>query len=64
MRDSDLPRLLTPKQFAEEVQMHRGTLYRKLKAGDVPGAKKIGGRWKIPRWAIGEMGVPAHLATT
>ncbi len=64
MPESELPQYLDPKQFAEKVQMHRQTVYQKLRSGDVPGARKMGGRWKIPRWAIDEMGVPAHLATT
>jgi len=63
MPESELPQYLDPKQFAEKVQMHRQTVYQKLRSGDVPGARKMGGRWKIPRWAIDEMGVPAHLAT-
>lgn len=62
MPDTDLPRFLDAKQFAEEIGFHRETLYRMLKGGDIPGAKKIGGRWRIPRWALEEIGTPGHLA--
>lgn len=63
MPDTNLPRFLSPKQFAEELQAHRQTIYVKLRAGEIPGARKVGGRWKIPRWALDEIGTPAHLAT-
>lgn len=61
--DDDLPRYLTAKQFAEQMQLSRENLYLKLQNGDVPGAKKVGGEWRIPRWALKEVGRPAHLAT-
>jgi len=63
MPDDDLPRYLDPQTFAEEIGMHRQTLYVKLGEGKIPGARKVGGRWKIPRWALDEIGEPAHLAT-
>lgn len=63
MPDDELPRYLGAKCFAEELGMHRQTLYVKLKEGKIPGARKVGGRWKIPRWALDEVGTPAHLAT-
>lgn len=59
----DSPKYLTAEQFADAIQMHRETLYVKLRNGDVPGARKVGGRWRIPRWALDEVGTPAHLAT-
>ncbi len=61
MPNEELPRWLTAEQFAEQMQLHRKTCYRKMRAGEVPGAKKVGGTWRIPRWAIDEMGTPAHL---
>jgi excisionase family DNA binding protein len=60
----DLPQYLDARQFAELVQMHRQTVYQKLRAEEVPGARKIGGCWRIPRWAVEEVGTPAHLAST
>jgi len=63
MPDDELPRYLTAKQFADEVQWHRETLYPKLRNGEIPGAKKVGGSWRIPRWALEEIGTPAHLET-
>jgi predicted DNA-binding transcriptional regulator AlpA len=63
MHDQSLPRYLDAKTFADEIGFHRETLYRRLKSGDIPGAKKIGGCWRIPRWALKEVGTPAHLAS-
>jgi excisionase family DNA binding protein len=62
MPNDDLPRFLDAKRFADELDFHRETLYRKLKRGEIPGARKVGGRWRIPRWALEEVGTPAHLA--
>jgi excisionase family DNA binding protein len=59
----DRPKYLGAKEFADQLGMHRQTLYLKLKEGEIPGARKVGGRWKIPRWALDEVGTPAHLAT-
>lgn len=64
MPDDDQPRYLDAQSFADELGMHRQTLYEKLHAGKIPGARKVGGRWKIPRWALDEVGTPAHMATT
>jgi predicted DNA-binding transcriptional regulator AlpA len=44
MPDDELPRYLGAKRFAEELRMHRQTLYVKLKEGKIPGARKVGGR--------------------
>lgn len=63
MPDEDLPRYLDLQHFADELDMHRQTVYQKLRAGEIPGARKVGQRWKIPRWALDEIGTPAHLAT-
>jgi len=63
MPDNDKPKFMGAKEFANELGMHRQTLYEKLYEGEIPGARKVGGRWKIPRWALDEVGTPAHLAT-
>lgn len=63
MPDDELPRFLTPRQCANELQIHRETLYLWLKDGDIPGARKIHNEWRIPRWALDEIGRPAHLET-
>jgi excisionase family DNA binding protein len=64
MPHDDLPRFLTPRQLAEELGVHRQTVYSWLYDGDrIPGARKIGGRWRIPRWALDEIGMPAHAVT-
>jgi excisionase family DNA binding protein len=56
-------KFLSAKDFARRVDLHRETVYELLKDGKVPGARKIGGAWRIPEWALGEVGTPAHLAT-
>jgi excisionase family DNA binding protein len=61
MNHDDLPRFLTAQEFADEIRQHRETVYPKLRNGEIPGAKKVGGSWRIPRWALDEMGTPAHL---
>jgi excisionase family DNA binding protein len=55
------PKYLSAKEFADEIDVHRETLYRMIKRGDVPGARKVGGSWRIPEWALDEIGEPAHL---
>jgi excisionase family DNA binding protein len=57
------PKFLSAKEVADRIDVHRETLYRQIKRGEIPGARKIGGEWKIPRWSLDEMGTPAHLAT-
>jgi len=64
MPDGELPRYLTAEQLANELQMHRKTLYRKLRAGKIPGARKVGGAWRIQRWVLDEIGTPAHNLET
>lgn len=58
---SDLPHYLSAQQVAERLDVHRETLYRQIKRGEIPGARKVGGQWKIPKWALKEIGRPAHL---
>jgi excisionase family DNA binding protein len=59
----DGPRFITAKDVADELGVHRNTVYKLIKRGEIPGARKIGGEWRIPRWSLDEMGEPAHLAT-
>jgi len=58
----DTPNYLDPQGFADRVELHRQTVYELLREGEVPGARKIGGTWRIPEWAVKEVGTPAHLA--
>lgn len=59
----ETPSFLDAREFAERVDLHRQTVYEMLRAGEVPGARKIGGSWRIPEWALQEVGTPSHLAT-
>lgn len=38
----------TPQKAAEECQVGRSTIMRKLYSDEIPGAEKIGGVWQIP----------------
>ncbi|MEK0373382.1 hypothetical protein [Corynebacterium mastitidis] len=38
----------TPQKAADECQVGRSTIMRKLYADEIPGAKKIDGTWQIP----------------
>lgn len=40
-------RLLTPKQFAAVVQIDERTVRRLANKGELPGAYRIGGQWRI-----------------
>lgn len=44
-----MPELLTPDELAALLRMNVWTVYEHLKAGIIPGAKKIGGSWRIHR---------------
>jgi excisionase family DNA binding protein len=59
----DTPNYLSAKDFANRLDLHRETLYLLLQDGEVPGARKIGGEWRIPEWALKEVGTPPHLTT-
>lgn len=39
--------LMTPKQFAEHVQINERTVRRLANKGELPGACRIGGQWRI-----------------
>jgi len=44
--------LATPEQMAEIYQISRTTMYRWLTEGQVPGAFKVGNKWRVsmPAW--------------
>lgn len=44
----DKPLTLTVDEVAEELQLHRNTVYDLLRTRVIPGIK-IGGAWRIPR---------------
>lgn len=60
---SDDRRFLKAKEVADQLGIHRNTVYDLIKREEIPGARKIGGEWRIPQWAVDEAGAPAHLAT-
>ena len=61
MPDDTRPKFMGAKEFANHLGMHRQTLYVKLQEGKIPGARKVGDRWKIPRRALEEVGQPAEV---
>ena len=50
---NDFPEIMDLKQAAKYLGMGESTLYRKLKKGEIPGAKKIG-VWKISKKVLDE----------
>jgi excisionase family DNA binding protein len=40
---------LTPEEWADLLRVHRQTVYRELRAGNLPGVIKIGNQWRIPK---------------
>jgi excisionase family DNA binding protein len=40
---------LTPEELADLLRVHRQTVYRELRAGNLPGVIKIGNQWRIPK---------------
>jgi excisionase family DNA binding protein len=40
---------LTPEELADLLRVHRQTIYRELRAGNLPGVIKIGNQWRIPK---------------
>ena len=49
----EFPEIMDIEQAAEYLGMGKSTLYRKLKEGKIPGAKKIG-TWKISKKVLDE----------
>ena len=43
---ADAPKVLTVNELAEYLRVHRSTIYRLLKRGDLPGFK-IGSDWRF-----------------
>ena len=43
-----LPDVLTPEEAADYLRVDRETIYRRLRAGQLPG-NKVGGQWRLLR---------------
>lgn len=54
--------ILTPDQAAERLQVPTKTVILLCARGEIPGARKVGRRWRIPAWGIARMfeGPVAH----
>ena len=46
---SEYPPLMTRVQVQEALQISRATFFRMVEDGKLPGAKKIGGSWRVVR---------------
>jgi len=46
---NNAPDVLTPKQVQDLLQISRPTIFRLLAKGELPGAVKLGGSWRIDR---------------
>lgn len=44
---TEVPQMLTPDDVAERLKMHRDTVRRLLRSGEIPGVK-IGRSWRVP----------------
>ena len=42
---------ISPEELADLLHVHRQTIYRELRAGNLPGVLKIGKQWRIPKQA-------------
>ncbi len=49
------PRVLTLKQFADALQFQPTTVRMMINAGQIPGAFKLGNRWRIPASALDQL---------
>ena len=47
--DPVLAKMVSPKVYAAENSVSTMTVYRALKAGQIPGATKFRSQWRIPR---------------
>lgn len=49
---ANAPDVLLPGQVQALLQISRATFFRMVKRGDMPGAVKIGGSWRVMRDAL------------
>ena len=49
MNWTDYPEVLTPKQVQDLLQISRATFFRLIERGELPGAVKVGGAWRVLR---------------
>ena len=49
MNDAEPHDLMTVKEAAEFLRVHRSTIYRLLQHGILPGAFRIGADWRVKR---------------
>ena len=54
-------RWLTPEETAEELSFSRSTILVHCRTGKLPGARKFGGEWRIPRTALDPVDSPPPL---
>lgn len=47
--------VLTPLQVGELLQIPMKTISALCRRGDIPGARKVGRQWRIPRWGVDAM---------
>ena len=47
--EDQLPAVIHPKQAASFLGVNINSLYNLLKANKIPGAKKVGQKWLIPK---------------
>jgi excisionase family DNA binding protein len=43
----DFSGFMTPEELADGIGLARNTIYDRLKAKEIPGSRKVGGKWKI-----------------
>ena len=46
---SEYPPVMTRVQVQEALQISRATFFRLVEDGKLPGAKKVGGSWRVVR---------------
>src|SRR5262245_47338437 len=54
--------VLTPEEASALLKVPRRTLVELCRRGEVPGARKVGRRWRIPRAGLGRMFVEVERA--
>ncbi|MBX3161880.1 MAG: helix-turn-helix domain-containing protein [Deltaproteobacteria bacterium] len=47
--------MLTPEEAAHLLKLPRKTVVALCARGDIPGARKVGRQWRVPRWALAAM---------